>query len=81
MLKKLNKVADEVCKMDDEAKKKRAPKHQEQEDESLEGAKDTSLEEQKEGESDESENVKQKPKVAKGKPPKEVIKSKKEPIK
>lgn len=73
MLKKLNKVADEMCSMDKDRKSK-APKHQKQDDESLEGVEDTSLEEQQEGESDASINVSQKPKVAKGSkmPPKEV---------
>lgn len=73
MLKKLNKVADEMAAMDKDRKHK-LPKHQPQDDESLEGADDTALEEQKEGESDASLNVSQKPKVAKGSkvPPKEV---------
>jgi hypothetical protein len=44
------------------AQKKKAAKHQKQDDESVEGADDTSLEEQKEGESDASLNVKQAPK-------------------
>jgi hypothetical protein len=63
MLKKLNAVANGMAELDAASKKGKAPKHQKAEDESLEGANDTSLEEQKEGDSDKSMNVDQAPKL------------------